>query len=120
MNKLIIVFSFFLLSVFCSFGQSFKKELLKSYTKDEISAISKDDLSVLDYALENAVYFAELPKEKKLDFPEIEGRGGSLNFTDYSLKIKNENQYFRIKNSDKLLVIKSMYVLKNELQNSKK
>jgi hypothetical protein len=120
MNKLIIVFCFFSLSVFCSFGQSFNKELLKSYTKDEISAISKEDITVIEYAIENAIYFAEIPKEKNIDFPEIESRGASLNFTDYKLKIKNENQYFRIKNSDKLLVIKSMYVLKNELQNSKK
>jgi len=35
------------------------------------------------------------------------------------LKIENQNQYFRIEGTDKMMVVKSNYVLKNEIENKK-
>ena len=110
----------FLLTVQFTQAQKFNSNLLKSYSQEELESISQEDLKAIEYGITNAMYFATIPEGKETNFPEIMDLGGSLNFTDYKFKISSENQYYRIKNSDKILVVKSMYVLKNELINSVK
>jgi hypothetical protein len=58
-----------------------------------------------------------MPSGKETQLPEIILVHNTNKFTDLGLKILNENQYFRIKDSNNMLVVKSMYVLKNELKN---
>ncbi len=102
------------------FAQTWNKDLEKSYSKEELKTTTKEDLKVLEYGIKNAVYYTSNSAEKLLNLPEIELKNRPANFTEIGIKIKNENQYFRIKGTETILVIKSMFVLKNELSNSLK
>jgi hypothetical protein len=55
-----------------------------------------------------------------MDFPEIEVKKQVVNFTDLGLKIEDFTQYFIVKNQNKLLVVKSSYILDLEIKNKKK
>lgn len=103
-----------------SLAQNFNKELLKSYTTQELNGFAKSKITILEYALENSCYFTPVPEVKKIDFPEIEVKNQTVKFTDLGLKIKDHTQYFIVKNQNKLLVVKSMYILDLEIKNKKK
>jgi hypothetical protein len=55
-----------------------------------------------------------------MDFPEIEVKNQAVKFTDLGLKIEDFTQYFIVKNQNKLLVVKSSYILDLESKNKKK
>jgi hypothetical protein len=101
-------------------AQDYKKELLKSYTTQELNGFTKSKITILEYALENSCYFTPLPEGKTMDFPEIEVKKQVANFTDFGLKIEDFTQYFIVKNQNKLLVVKSSYILDLEIKNKKK
>lgn len=103
-----------------SFAQNYNSELLKSYSKVEIQSMDVESVKALEYGVENAIYFTALPKGKKADFPVFENPKLITKYTDLGLKITNENQYFELKESNQLMVVKSVYVLKNELINKHK
>jgi hypothetical protein len=118
MKKKLFSLLLFFLTVQFAQAQKFNSKLLKSYSQEELDSFSQEDLKAIEYGITNAVYFAAIPEGKETNFPEIMNLGSSLDFTEYKLKISSENQYYRIKNTDKMLVVKSMFVLKNELINS--
>ena len=101
-------------------AQSYKEELLKSYTSKELNSFSMPQIEILEYAIQNACYFTSIPENKALDFPKIEVKNQTVNFTDLGLKIKEHTQYFIVKNQNKLLVVKSSYILDLEIKNKKK
>ena len=101
-------------------AQDYKKELLKSYTTQELNGFPKSKITILEYALENSCYFTPVPEGKTIDFSEIEVKNQTVKFTDLGLKIKDHTQYFIVKNQNKLLVIKSSYILDLEIKNKKK
>lgn len=103
-----------------SFSQKYNSELLKSYSKSEIQAFDAQTLNALEYGIENAIYFIAKPKEKQVDFPTINNPKSLTKFTELGLKITNENQYFEMNQSNQLMVVKSLFVLKNELLNKNK
>jgi len=118
-------YSFFLLLIllFSSNNlnaQNYKKELLKSYTAEELNSFPIAQITILEYALENSCYFTPLPEGKTIDFSEIEVKNQTVKFTDLGLKIKDHTQYFIVKNQNKLLVVKSSYILDLEIKNKKK
>lgn len=116
MSRMIILFTFLSLC-FISTAQKHNSDLLKSYSKSELSQLDNETIKVLEFGIQNAVYITDLPSGKETQLPEIILVNNTNKFTDLSLKILNENQYFRIKDSNSMLVVKSMYVLKNELKN---
>ena len=73
------------------------------------------------YAVDKACYVSDLPKgkEAKLDGAINVDISKPLNFIDLGLDIKSVNQYFKINGTDKMLVVKSEFVLNNELKNNK-
>lgn len=108
--------------LFTSMAQQDQKQLDLIYSKEEIQTLKTNQLEVynaLIYGLSNGTYVAEMPKGKEL--PELKSITLPQNAYSYaSLGIKpleNENQYFKIANSNNLLVVKSILVLKNELAN---
>jgi hypothetical protein len=103
-----------------SFTQNYNSELLKSYSKVEIQSMDVETLQALEYGIENAIYFIAIPKEKQSNFLAIKNPNSSSKYTDLGLKIMNENQYFEIKETNQLMVVKSLFVLKNELINKHK
>ncbi len=103
-----------------NFSQSYEQELLKSYSKKELSSMSKEEMEVLHYALEHATYFVDLnDKPETGSFEEILISPDKIKFTDYKVRIDDSNQYFVDKSLGKMLVVKSWYVLKNELNHLK-
>jgi hypothetical protein len=116
MSRIIILFTFISLC-FISTAQKYSSDLLKSYSKSELAQLDNETINVLEYGITNAVYLADMPSGKETQLPEIILVHNTNKFTDLGLKILNENQYFRIKDSNNMLVVKSMYVLKNELKN---
>ena len=123
MKKLILLFLFFTFFSKISFSQMVDQRLEKKYSNKEINQI-KDDLGhyhFLVYALDNACYTIDQPKGKDLsEFTEISlDIKSPLNFLDLGLEIKDQNQYFIIKGTNKLLVVKSNWVLNHELKTKK-
>ena len=108
--------------LFCSYiavSQKYSPELEKSYSKKELKSMSTEELKLLNYALENAVYITSIPSKTDIDLKTIKVPLTLIKFTDAGLKIENQNQYFRIEGTDKMMVVKSNYVLKNEIENKK-
>lgn len=109
-----------LLSFQASAQQDVEQELLQSYTKSELNSIKKDQperYRVLVHGVKNALEIVDFPKgkESKTD-GTIDLPSGDYNFCDLGLKIKESNQYFKIHGTNKLLVVKSFYLLENELK----
>jgi hypothetical protein len=121
MKKLILLFLFFTFFSKISFSQIVDQRLEKKYSKQEINKMIQDDpykYHFLVYALDNACYTIDQPKDKNLsEFTQISLDVKSpLNFLDIGLEIKDQNQYFIIKGTNKLLVVKSNWVLNHELK----
>ena len=97
--------------------------LLKVYSEIELTLIQENEplkYDLLVYAIDHAVYVIDFPKGKDVSIPNtISLPNTNSSFLDLNLKIKDENQYFLIKGSDKVLVIKSFFVLKNEIKTKK-
>jgi|688.fasta_scaffold1072684_1 mannitol-specific phosphotransferase system IIBC component len=110
---------------FLSFSQDYDKRLEKLYSVEELTALQKENPSkiiTLNYAIDNAVYTSDLPLEKKSEFTKSINYDFKKkpNFIELGLKIENQSQYFRINGTNKILVIKSEYLLNYELKNIKK
>ena len=105
---------------FLSEAQQYSLELEKSYSKKELKQMTLEELSLLEYALSSALYTTALPDKNYSAFKSITVLPSIKKFTDASLRIENQNQYFIITGTDKMLVVKSKYVLQNELKNFKK
>jgi len=122
--KRLLIFCFPLLTSSLAFSQDYDNRLLKSYSVEELTQIKTEkpaDLKVLAYGLENACYFSEAPKGKDVaGIQSIKLTGTDIPcYADLGLKILDQNQYFMIEGTSKMLVVKSKWVLNHELQNKK-
>ena len=129
MRKIISITSFCLVlmctnSLFAQKQTAQEKELLKVYAKSELSELKKDGdkYAVLCYAIDHAIYMIDAPKDKDVSaFPEIVINKDELpTFTDLTIKISDRSQYFRVAGQNKLLIVKSMYVLQLEMKKTSK
>ena len=98
--------------------------MAKSYSKTELQAIEQDGkgtINILNYAIDHACYTVIIPEGKDISqFPSIAVKSKKeIRFTDYQLQIKDHTQYFKIEGSNELLVVKSINILKLEMQNKK-
>lgn len=120
MKKKLFSLLLLLLTVDFAHAQKFNTSLLKSYTKTELAKIDQEkpnQIKVLEYAISNACYYFNKPEGKNADYPLIETKNDSSNFTELSLKITDKTQYFTSKSSGKILAVKSLYVLELEMKN---
>ncbi len=95
--------------------------LLSAYSSDELTQIQQEKpefLNILNYALDNACYFTETGDKDNggLEIIEISNTTTVPCFAELGLKITSQNQYFRVKGSDKILVVKSEIVLSHEMK----
>ena len=113
----------FLLSViliFCSCFHAFSQSaLLDSYTQselDELKQVNIADYELLSYAIENALEFGEYfdSKHSNLEHVNNDIPPETASFTDFRFKIKNQNQYYVWENQQKIIIVKSFWVLRNE------
>jgi hypothetical protein len=91
---------------------------IKTTTQSEIASHSFDQ-----YCKENAISLIDVPEEK-LSGVTISGTKEykeNANYLDYKIELKEgENQYFRLTNSPKIMVVKSLYVMRLNYSNSLK
>jgi len=123
--KLIYTLFFALLSL-SSWSQTLETELSKSYSKEEIAQFkAENSLPLYTYALDHACYLITAPQGKDIsqfDVLDLPAKASEkpLNFTTFGFKILDRTQYFKVANSDQILVVKSKNVLSLEMQNQKK
>jgi len=74
-------------------------------------------LKMLNYALDNALYVIDMPKEKMSEIQKsiTYDLKKKATFLELGLTIQKENQYLKINGLDKVLVVKSEWMLLNEL-----
>jgi len=104
----------------CSvFAQEIDDRLLAKYSLEELQTMIETDVeqyNLLTYALDNAVYVANYDSSKGGDFEIISVDLDKLpTFAEMNLEITDQNQYFKIKGEEKLLVVKSIAVLKHQM-----
>jgi hypothetical protein len=104
-------------------AQKANPALSESYTTRELQALEQKatgTIEVLNYAVDHACYTIAIPEGKDVSqFPTIIRPLKSLRFTDYELEILDHTQYFRVEGKNELLVVKSINILKLEMQNKK-
>ena len=103
-----------------SFSQTIDDRLLEKYSESELNEMienSPSEYALLDYALDNAIYYSEGVNPKAESLPTIDLPEEGATFIDLNLEITNSNQYFKINGEDKLLVVKSQWVLNHEMEN---
>lgn len=123
MKKIILFFSLTFATVVTGYSQTTDNRLLSVYSESEINQIKQTDITLynaLIYGLDNATYITAIPKEKKMEnLKSITLPKGDYTFASLGIKIEELSQFFQINGTDKMLVVKSIHVLKNELENKK-
>ena len=117
--KLITTLCFSLFLVAVSFSQEVDARLLTKYSSTELNEMienSPKEYALLDYALDNAIYFAKGTGDKPNQLQTISMPAEGANFIDLGLEIQDQNQYFQISGDERLLVMKSRIVLNYEMQ----
>jgi hypothetical protein len=123
--KLIYAFLFALLSL-TSWSQTTESQLSKTYSKEEILQIkASNEMPLYEYALTHACYLIDAPQGKDVSQFEVfdlllPPSPEPIIFTNYSIRILDRTQYYRVINTNKILVVKSKNILSLEMQNQKK
>ena len=123
--KLIYAFLFAFLSL-TSWSQTTESQLSKTYSKEEILQIkASNEMPLYEYALTHACYLIDAPQGKDVSQFEVfdlllPPSPEPIIFTNYSIRILDRTQYYRVINTNKILVVKSKNILSLEMQNQKK
>jgi hypothetical protein len=122
MMKQILLFTIFLALSASGMAQEIDARLSKRYSTTELADMKQNDpakLTMLNYALDHACYITEVPKGKESGLNGVieMNMNEPIDFIALGLEIQKTNQYLRIKGTDKVLVVKSEWVLTNEMQN---
>lgn len=110
------------LLLFLSFGasaQDFDARLLEKFKQSELQDLktnAPDKLRLMTYALDHGMYIAESGNTKGASLPEIAAPQEGQTYLDLGLEISDVNQYFQIAGENRILVVKSFWVLNNELE----
>ena len=117
--KIISIISIVFLLCGASFAQEIDKRLLSKYSTIELESMKElnpEKIQMLNYALDNALYVIDFPEKKDIKLSSIQKPTTNQTFIDLGLEIQKENQYFQIIGEKKMLVVKSEWVLFNELK----
>lgn len=123
--KLFYAFLFAFLSL-TSWSQTAESQLSKTYSKEEILQIkASNEMPLYEYALTHACYLIDAPQGKDISQFEVfdlllPPSPEPIIFTNYSIRILDRTQYYRVINTNKILVVKSKNILSLEMQNQKK
>ena len=123
--KLFYAFLFAFLSL-TSWSQTAESQLSKTYSKEEILQIkASNEMPLYEYALTHACYLIDAPQGKDVSQFEVfdlllPPSPEPIIFTNYSIRILDRTQYYRVINTNKILAVKSKNILSLEMQNQKK
>ena len=120
MKNLFSLTFFLLISLVCNAQKA--ELLLNSYSNDELKEIKINDPEkhdLLIYAIDHATYFSIYDEQKHgtLNMEELPDLMSLPTFTDLKVKIKDQNQYFYAPQLNKIVVVKSEWVLNHEKSN---
>lgn len=114
------LFCFIFISLGSILAQEIDDRLLSKYSQEELQTMIESDSEsylFLLYAADNALYVANYDSAKGGDYPTISVDSQNLpDFIELNLEITDRNQYFKIEGEDKLLVVKSTWVLNHEME----
>jgi hypothetical protein len=119
--KHFLILTISLLTCGYSISQKVDETLSKKYSSEEMKTLKKVDskkYELINFSLQNACYVIDNPSGKNtVEFQLISVPNmNKLNFQDLGLSIiEDQNQYFRIEGTNKLLVVKSTWVLNYEM-----
>jgi hypothetical protein len=117
--KLIITLGISILFFGASFAQQVDSRLLERYSDIQLESMQQEnpqEFALQMYALDNAVYFSEVPKGKTSGLQKISLTSATPTHISLGLEIEDENQYFLVDGEDRMLVIKSRWVLNSEMK----
>jgi hypothetical protein len=94
------------------YAQTYDSRLEPYYTKDEIQTMIREDVATYKFlvkCLNKAIFIADIPAEKANDIKfngtlEIDPESNHT-FLSLGLKITDEYQYYKIKGTNKMLVV---------------
>ena len=118
MQKLFSIFLFLILTTL-GYSQNSEKLLLNSYSKQELELIKTTEPEKYDlllFAIDHGTYLGIFDSEKhsQLKLKELPDLTEKPIFTDIQVKIMPYNQYFYAPKMNKIVIVKSEWVLKNE------
>ncbi len=118
--KLLLVSLFVSAFALSSEAQSYDSRLAKLYSAEELNALSSENpekIIVLNYALDHALNIVDLPKgkEAKLNGEIAYDLTTTPDLSTTGLKISESNQYYKITGTNKVLMVKSFFVLSQEM-----
>ena len=116
--KLLFTLCFSMFFVGGVMSQKYDARLLQRFTEIQLSNLQNEnpqELDLLNYALDNAIYFADVPEGKNIELTEISLPNGEPTFINLGLNIEDQNQYFLVREKNKMLVVKSSLVLSHEM-----
>ena len=96
-------------------SDKFDQRLLEKFSQNELEEMksnSPDRFKTIEYCLDHGYYFVDIPQSKDIN-ERISGEVIINDLNNFNLLLlditflENDYQYFKIKNIDKLLVVKS-------------
>jgi hypothetical protein len=122
MKKTLLLVAFVIASLNAS-AQQVDSRLSKYFSTAEIEQFAKKEnyLNVLSYAIDNGLYVIDLPKGKEIGvFKSIKyDEKSPMNFLELGLRIDSDTQVFKIEGTERVLLLKSEWMLNYELSKSK-
>lgn len=106
-------------AVICN-AQKSKNPLTNSYLTQELAEYKANQpakYKLLLYAVDHATYLSDYNENKHSALTRIDTSIPNPRFTDLKVKIENMNQYFYAPKLNKVVVVKSEWVLKHEMKN---
>jgi len=126
MKKAIAIIALFVCSISIQAQtEDLDQQLLKKYSKKELKSLKTNNPSEYEFAkycVKNAFYISEGSKEKIAANPDEYGEIkikvlSNINFFELNINlIEKEHQYFIIKGTSKILIVKSKNHILNELK----
>ncbi|CAG5087649.1 hypothetical protein [Parvicella tangerina] len=116
---LTLLFTLFLGSGFAQ-SPDIDDRLLVQFSQEELETMDKQELAFHTYCIENAFQVMPFPKEKAGDAAINGARNikdlSTINFFELNITLKqDEYQYFTLLGTDKMLMIKPITLIKQEL-----
>ena len=106
-------------AVICN-AQKGKSPLTNSYSTQELIEYKANEPAkheLLLYAVDHATYLSDYDENKHSALKRIDTSIPNPRFTDLEVKIGNVNQYFYAPKLNKVVVVKSEWVLRHEMKN---
>ena len=107
------------ISLVCN-SQKVNSGLKNSYSTQELidyKTNDSDKYELLLYAFDHATYLSDYDENKHSALKRIDTNNPNPRFTDLAVKIENVNQYFYAAKLNKVVVVKSEWVLRHEMKN---